>query len=208
MNGQRDGENGAGLPLFVSYYTDAYTGRAADLVKSLDALRLPHHVEKRPDSSSAFPKLRWLNNVRAKPDFILSKMREQGSGRTVVWVDADCVARREPTLLLQGGFDVAAFRWRPPWWNNGYEVPSGTVGFGSTPKAVEILKAWRDFIARHPDTPTQPRLEQAINAVSGAIVRWLPVDYYYIHDTHAELYPDVRPVFEHFQHSRVTKGTT
>lgn len=157
-------------PLFVSFFTPAYAAEAAGLVESLDAFGLPHDVRKLDSRGS------WVANCACKPAFI-REMRAEHPGRPIVWLDADARVKAPPVLFdTLAGFDFACH------YRGGEELLSGTLFFGPTDTAYELLRAWEQECRFFPNEWDQKRLEIAVSRVPGLKAYTLPPTYVRIFD--------------------------
>lgn len=185
-------------PLYVSFYTEDYTKCATNLMSSLKEFKLPHEVKKVPDLGS------WQRNTQYKPKFLWEKLT-RNAGRPIVWVDADAQINDNPILFDTITEDVGVCRVRRPGAET-YEILSGTLYFKNTAPSQKLVDAWIETCAENLEHWDQTCLGLALERVTPLTVRWLPVSYCYIYDTHKEQFPDVAPVIEHFQYSRQTRG--
>lgn len=191
--------------LYVSFYTPDYADRAANLIQSLKAFDLDFEVSARPDTG------RWVENCAMKPRFIF-EMMERYPGRPIVWTDADSVLRTDPLMFesqlrnsLWPTYDAAVCEYQ--WRNGGKETLSGTLYFAPNAGAKHLVDMWCALQTVDVNIMDQRVLERAVRhaRTDGVRVADLPVEYCFIYDFHRQEWPDKKPVFEHFQHSRKTK---
>ena len=123
--------------ILVSAWTPNYHDLGELLIEDCARLDLPlsHCVYQSRGS--------WLKNCAAKPEFLLAAMDEH-PGKAVVWVDADARIRSVPVLfddLAERRVDFARHMFR---WTSGHnwELLSGTLFFGATEPARDLLRAW------------------------------------------------------------------
>lgn len=174
-------------PIYVSFFTPAYAAEAAGLVESLNAFGLPHDVRALPSRGS------WVGNCGMKAAF-LREMRAEHPGRPLVWLDADARVRQPPVLFdTLDGYDFAAH------WRHGEELLSGTMYWGDTEAAGDLLRAWEQECAFFPGVWDQRTLAVAIERVPGLRIFHLPGSYTRILDADDQG-PDV--VVWHGQASR------
>lgn len=188
-------------PLYVSFYTVDYTEVAARLVTSLDVHDLPFEVDLVEDLGT------WAANCARKPSFLKRKM-EQHPGRPIVWIDADAMVVRPPTLLEDpNAFDqVAVCRYK--WRSGKVETLSGTIWFGNRGLiCTHLMELWERIQSQDPVLWDQVGLALALKdaELEGIWAQDLPFVYCFIHDFHRQEHPDAVPVIEHFQHSRQTR---
>jgi hypothetical protein len=176
----------------VSYYTALYSEVAKNLVKSLNKFpEIDYTVEERPESGN------WEKNTHYKAVFIHEKLLGEQS---VIWTDADSIIKQYPSLFDEIDCDVAFH------WFKGEELISGTMYFKNTEKTFELLESWIHLNKQFPENWDQVNLQNALNGTRDIKVVSLPPEYNFITDLSREYYGnDVRPVFEHFQASRVYK---
>jgi len=182
---------------FVTFYTNDFYGKhATEMVYSADCVGVC--VEPIEVGGSGG----WLKNTSYKARFILEEYKE-ALDEPLVWIDADARFRAYPQLLFdlerEGVVDVAVHKFM------GWQVASGTVYFGATPRALKIINEWVRLCAENPTRLDQDMLKLAIEAVPDATVCWLPPEYCFIFDLSRKQYPGAEPVIEHLQASRVER---
>lgn len=158
-------------PLFCSFHAGpGYAEEARGLAESLDALGLPHVIRALPDAGA------WELNCGRKPVFLLDVAREHPD-RPLVWLDADARVVQAPTLFDSLECDVACH------YRHGEELLSGTLYFGGTDGAIDLLNEWASECQRNPNEWDQ-RVLQAI--LADRPHRWrvqtLPAEYVRIFD--------------------------
>ncbi|CAB4168093.1 Nucleotide-diphospho-sugar transferase [uncultured Caudovirales phage] len=194
----------------VSYYTPLYSMVAANLVKSLVKLgNIEYEVEERPQLGS------WARNTQYKANFILEKLEQNTS---VVWTDADSMLYSYPSLFDTIDCDVAFFFFRDDKWKlpitsklsqavadrDGY-LQSGTMYFNNTPKTIELLNKWIKLNEEDNTQWDQHTLQMALGEIKDINICNLPPEYAWIDGVSREYFGDIKPVFEHFQASRIYK---
>lgn len=175
-------------PLFVSYYTrgSPYEAEAQALSEGLRAFGLSHEI------CGVTPRGSWEKNCAYKPTFILD-MLVKHPGTPIVWVDADARIRRRPDLFDSLDCDIAFHR------KGGEELLSGTLYFGPTKAAMEILREWQSRCADNPLEWDQRCLDSVVKENRpGARFGELPASYVSIFDAHMS----DAPVILHMQRSR------
>lgn len=177
-------------PLFVSFFTPIYAEEAHGLLRTLILHGLDHDIREIESQSS------WERNCSRKASF-LAEMRTAHPGRPLVWVDADARVRRYPALLDSLTCDFAAH------WRNGHELLSGTMYWGATAKADELLAAWSRASEAMPDIMDQRTLQNIVDGWDGRVVR-LPPEYTAIFD--GDMAPEAAWVISHHQASRRLRG--
>jgi hypothetical protein len=183
-------------PVFVNYYTPGrgYEPHAERLVKSLLRLGCVYDQEVLDDPGG------WLKAQACKPGFIQRKLK-QHFPHPIIWVDADAIIRRRPTLFYQwadegSGPDIGVH------YKEGEECLSGTVWLKQSGPTRDLLARWVALQQRNPEEWDQRLLEQAINEDERLRVGRLPATYCQIFDSMRDA---GEPVIEHFQHSRQLK---
>ena len=190
--------------LYTSFFTKDYWKPAAALIQSLREHSLDNEVAAMPDTG------RWIWNCALKPKFI-GDMMARHPDRPLVWTDADSIVRQCPTVFeggaLRGGAAPDAAVCEYKWLKGCKETFSGTMWFAPTPGARRLVEIWVALQARDTEVMDQHVLAKAVELAraEGVRVALLPVAYCYIFDFHKQEHPDIKPVFEHFQHSRIRK---
>lgn len=130
--------------VFVSYYTPNYRKWAVELRNSLSVLSLEHDIvpiEHQCDSDVG--KDRWQANVRYKPQFILEMLEKHKDAHAVVWVDADAIVERVPSLFFKMREDLGVnFIPHPRKDPRKYEMLSGTVYVRNSKAGLEMMRQW------------------------------------------------------------------
>ena len=158
-------------PLFCSFYSGpGYAEEAQGLVESLEAFRLDYEVNELPDAGS------WAWNCGRKAAYLLT-CRAKHPGRPLVWVDADARIVQRPTWFDTLDCDIA-YHLR-----HGEELLSGTLYFGATDGASDLLERWQVECQYHPDEWDQRVLDRVLKENPD---RWredvLPASYVSIFD--------------------------
>lgn len=196
------------MPVFVSFFTDAFYMREAwDLVRSLQAHGQEYCAREVADLKS------WGSNTNHKPQFLLG-MDEEFPGRSLVWVDADARMRAQPTLLHELAADVedapalAYHTWRGPLGRHG--ACSGTVFLAPGATRRRLLREWD--VACRAAPPEVWDQESMARAALGLGIQHaeLPVEYCQIYDLvqgtqRPTPHPGGKVVIEHMQASRWRK---
>jgi len=173
-------------PIYVSFHTGfGYAAESRELVNTLDAFGLEHDVREIPDSGE------WEVNCSRKASYLLA-MRAAHPGRALAWVDADARVRKTPTVFHRLDCDFAA-----NWGKRGDELRSGTLYFGDTPGATELLEAWQHECTLNPTKLDQQTLQDLFVGRHFWRLDFLPIEYTAIFDEGVET-----PVIEHMQASR------
>ena len=184
-------------PVIVSYYTKGtgYESEVEHLKTTLRRFNLENDVVGIPDRGN------WHKNTYYKPQFIQRMMRKH-HGRSIVFVDADAKMRMNPVLFNDLKCDFAChFHWPRK------ELLSGTLYFGNTKGARQLVKKWIEENKLHPKTNMPQKNLRAVFNREKDNIRWeaLPVEYCMIYDSQFRY--EVNPIIEHFQLSRRYKGS-
>lgn len=172
-------------PLVVTIaWGEKYYGAADRLEKSAAWYGLAVQVERRPEPPEARV-IAW----KQKPRILLNAL--EATNGPVLWLDADCVIRRRPSILFdETGFDVAAFESSPGRWEDGVLLVMPTPG------ARSLLQGWAERCAADNVVWTHEELSREIKKQSPAL-RTLPPEYCWNHKWASALrYPGREPVIE------------
>ncbi|MBU3078665.1 class I SAM-dependent methyltransferase [Sphingomonas quercus] len=186
----------------VSFYTanNEYAEHAARLRATLDQFGLDYVLH--PIDATA----RWEHVCAYKAEFILAQW--EASDHPIVWIDADATVEALPELFSALAADVALHKWT---WNHaehdrGWEFCSGTLYFGKTELARDLLKQWVLRCKADPLTWDQVHLSSAwcdVSSVKPLKTSWLPRSYLHIDGA-----PGAEPaVIRHWQASRAARAT-
>ncbi len=190
-------EEGRSLPVVLSFYTigTPYEDEAKNLESSLLSLGLEHRIV------GIAPRESWEENCALKADFVLESWNKLG--KPVLWVDADAIFHRLPTLLSDATSDFAIHKVY------GWQFSSGTLFFNSTENAEKLLRKWAERSAADPLTWDQIHLDLAWEDTVREFpleTLWLPQAYTRIYDWEIDPGEDHLPVIEHHQASRRFKA--
>jgi hypothetical protein len=174
--------------IVVSFYTNAvYMKHAAELKKSCEAFGIPCEIDQLEDRGG------WMKNVQQKPEFIRQKMLKHQE-ETVVWLDADCVIRAKPELLMGDlACDVAAYSARYAG-----DVWGSTILFRPTDLAQEVVAQWQLRINEKPMWQDNLCLKFAISLdTPAAKLVQLPISYTWTEWMMRSWDTKAKPVIEH-----------
>ena len=156
-------------PTFATFYTTPeYQEDAARLGRCCRAFGLPFTMVEGEELGS------WKRNCNQKPR-LLQRLRNAISG-PIVWLDADCVIHRPPTVLLidrpedavlwQGGLGAKPYvSSQVMWWND-------------TAAARAMIADWAQRSVDNPESLADPLLKATCDAWRGsANVGTLPPEY-------------------------------
>lgn len=128
--------------MIVSYYTvnTPYEQEAKEFEKSLKDNNITNYKIYPKQSNGS-----WVANTMIKAETILNAMNE--FNKPILWLDVDC--RVKDSLEYFNGLDtdVAIYYLTSKW--NPHELLSGTIYFGNTDKARDILKKWIEVNKGH-----------------------------------------------------------
>ncbi len=189
------------MPRFVAYFTEdtPYAHEAELLRESFDALGLSYWIVGIKSLGN------WQANTQYKSRFIRDMLAAHPD-QPLVYIDVDALVLQRPTLFESLDCDVAAAKL------GGWELLSGTVYFGGTPKCREIVDRWGALCEQYPQTfpggllPHFPggevawdqrMLDLAIRQTEGVRFVELPPAYTYIDGLSTDKYPGVQSVIRH-----------
>lgn len=175
-------------PLYIAFHTGGdYERHAQELIETLDRFGLRHTVWQLPDAGS------WTRCCALKSLFVKQSM-ELYPGSPLVYLDADARVRRKPQLFDRIAPDVD-FGCH---YLDGHELLSGTLYFGGTIGAAEIVNQWHRRCTINPDIWDQQHLQAVVQEGRFNVLN-LPEEYCRIFDRPT---PANDVVIEHLQESR------
>jgi hypothetical protein len=177
--------------LVCAYYTDAYRSEVESLVKSLEALNIPHFVKHY--ASRGF----WEANTRIKPEFLLDCL-SRFPDKNIVYLDADSVVRSNPALFENFDGDLAVYVAEA---GAGYshKYLTGTIFLRNSAAVRGFVQSWVDAQKGARVEVDQDSFETAVSGSPNLRLQPLPAGYTKIFDR-ADMGGEV--VIEHFQASR------
>lgn len=190
--------------MIVAYYTigTGYESEVKKLQASLDKLGLSYDIVGVPNLGS------WQKNTRYKAKFLL-EMLDKWSGYNLLYVDSDAIVHTKPILVDELTSDIAV-RWQDFRWRKN-ECLSGTIFIKNNQNTRELCKLWyTSNQGGDQNNLEQWNLGEIISKLSQQqkiTFSNLPPEYTFIFDSMKALYPNVKPVIEHFQASRKYKKT-
>jgi len=184
--------------LIVSFYTPNYRRYAKKLEASIIKVnstrdeRLPalkYEIHKIPPRS-------WEVATALKARFIFNRLMVQS--RDVVWIDADAILHKYPSLFLDIQCDFAAHL--RTWRHIKNELLSGTLYFKNTARVHSLVRQWMNRCKNQPNEWDQIHLRTALDLNDTVFFERLPIEYCTIFDDQNR--KKINPVIEHFQASR------
>lgn len=188
-------------PLIVSYYTagTGYEVEVQNLIASCRKLDLQADIVPIPSRGS------WDKNCCYKPEFLLEKLDEHQ--RPIVWVDADAIFLKNPTLFESLQCDIALRTYEELPLDHPSKVYTGTIYLSNNEMARTLLKRWKEESERmlreeKNEVWDQVSIKQALLGSN--------VDLFPLPDTYATIYDKQLTSIEeavilHYQASRLFK---
>ena len=158
--------------IVCGWYTPDYAHRAHDLTASLDTFGSPHDFVEAERVEGG-----WAKNVSVKPLHILAAM-ERHPGKTVVFSDVDCVARRSMQPFADLKCDIAV-HMRGKMLRSGWPrwmTRTTVVVIAPTDRARECIATWAKLAVASRDND-QRTFPVAIAGTSGISLVNLPLSY-------------------------------
>lgn len=189
--------------IFVSYFTPNYKKIIEEyLLPSLIGLELPYYTEEVKDLGN------WRKNANYKLIFIKQCLKKFNTD--IVWIDADAIINKFPTLfwIIPKEYDLAVhyldwmLHYGRPSDKGKYELLTGTMFFRNNDNGKRLLDKWIELTL--PSNPQQKTLEKSIKQMPEIKVYKLPRSYCFIVATSKgePLNPLKDPIISHFQKSR------
>lgn len=187
--------------IVIAYYTinTPYEQEIEKLRNSLIKFSIDNDIAAVPNLGS------WEKNTHYKA-FFAREMMEKHVERPLLYVDADAVFCEYPSLIPELDCDVALRYQNFSYRKN--EALSGTVYFSNNDISKQLVDKWISINEATPATRGNPEsyeqynLAKAITNFDGIRVYNLPPEYTFIFDSMRRIYPNAKPVIEHFQASR------
>ncbi len=188
--------------MVVGYYTvnTPYEEEALNLIHSLTKLGMAKDIVGVNSLGN------WQANTRFKAGFMLDMLLKYPNHR-LLYIDCDAVMHRVPILFKNYDCDIAV-RWQDFRWRKN-ECLSGTIYMANNHKTQRLCRLWRDVNIKEGNQTSrmeQWNLDTVIQQIqkedSSFKVNNLPPEYTFIFDSMKKMYPNAKPVIEHFQASR------
>ena len=187
--------------LIVSYYTKntGYEEEIKNLIASCKKFNLGW------DIVGIESRGRWDANCCYKPRFLLEKLKEHQT--PLVWMDADAVFLKKPTLFQTLTCDMA-LRIAPDLpEDHPSKMITGTLFLQNRPPVFEIMKLWdsecTQMLKGEVEVWDQIALKQALSKGPSLKISPLPDPYYMIYDQ--PYFQKQKAVIAHYQASRLLK---
>lgn len=188
--------------MIVAYYTKntPYENEVKKLIASLDKLKLEYDVVGVDDLGD------WQSNTRYKAKF-MREMLDKHPDHNLLYVDSDAIVHSKPILFEEDyPYDIAV-RWQDFRWRKN-ECLSGTIFMTNNDATRRLCEEWGQLNieeGKNAKTFEQWNLGKVIVKMreEGEIQDAnLPPEYTMIFDSMRRMYPNIKPVIEHFQASR------
>ena len=185
---------------FIGYYTinTAYEKEVEKLIASLQSLNLDYDIAGVENQGD------WESNTKMKPK-VIKDMLNKYPDHSIVYVDSDAIIRSKPEIFYNIKEDIGV-RYQDFAYRKKPECLSGTIYFANNKKSKQLCDLW---ISKCNSTNLQVLAEQSVLPIAieemksnGLTVMNIPPEYTFIFDTMKKIYPNTRPVIEHFQASR------
>ncbi len=192
---------GTGLDslMIVGYYTinTPYEEEAQGLIGSCKKLGLNHDIIGVKSLGD------WQSNTRFKAKFMLDMLNKHPNMR-LLYVDCDAEIHSLPNLFINYSADIAVrfqdFNYRKN------ECLSGTIYMENNLRTRKLCELWfnsnRDGSQRGLEQWNLGSIIETMTKKDGLIFKNLPPEYTFIFDIMKKIYPNAKPVIEHYQASR------
>jgi hypothetical protein len=186
--------------LTIAYFTkgNKYESLSQNLRQSCESFGIPLNLNPIEDLGS------WEKNTHYKAKFILDCL--QNFSQDLLYVDVDAVFRQFPNLLETLDCDLAYRTENFKWRKN--EALSGTIFLRNNERITEFVKSWISLNEATPAARFKPETWEQANMQRAHILSKdlkyynLPPEYTFVFDHTKRMYPNLKPVIEHFQASR------
>lgn len=187
--------------IIVSYYTKntGYEQEVENLIASCKKFDLES------DIVGIESRGRWDANCCYKPRFLLEKLKEHQA--PLVWMDADAVFLKKPTLFQTLTCDMALRIIPHLPEDHPSKVITGTLFLQNRPALFEILKLWEaecaEMLKGEIEVWDQVALKRSLSKGPSLKLSSLPDPYYMIYDQ--PYFQKEKAVIAHYQASRLFK---
>ena len=188
--------------MVVGYYTvdTPYEQEAQNLIQSLTRLGLQKDIVGVKTLGN------WQANTRFKAGFMLDMLIKYPNHK-LLYVDVDAVMHAPPVLFNNYKCDIAV-RWQDFQWRKN-ECLSGTIYMENNHRTQRLCRLWRDININEGNETSRMEqwnldtvIQQMKNEDPSFTYKNLPPEYTFIFDIMKGIYPNSKPVIEHFQASR------
>ena len=153
----------------------------------------------------------WLKNVAEKPRVILDQLKDLKEDERLIFVDADAVIEKYPTLLemippeYDFGFHLLSWKQWYGYSTDTYELLSGTLFLKNIPEVHALCLDWHRQALNY-DEWEQVSLQKCLSNYKLNVYE-LPLEYCYPISRPGGLEPLVKldPIISHHQKSRELK---
>jgi hypothetical protein len=186
--------------LIAAYHTGGpYAWEAVELRQTLEYFDLEYEIVELTSRRD------WRANAHLRP-LVLADLRRRFPDRPLLSLDVDARVRSDPRPVLdacQG--DIAFHTFVHP--NGRAEPLPGTLFLRPREPTDRLLVRWAELNEQAPRLNDRQNFAAAVDDCTrtGLVVDDLPVKMTFIYDTHARLYPHIKPVIEQMQASRRTR---
>ena len=190
--------------IIIAYFTvdTPYEEEKEKLVESCKKFGLNYYIKGVKNLGD------WQKNTRYKATFV-KECLEKFPDKRLLYVDADAIFNHFPNLFIDYNCDIA-IRWQDFSWRKN-EALSGTIYFENNEKIKKLCDKWIAYNDaeykgnKPPKTMEQWNLGKVITEMRQSdklVDKNLPETYCFIFDLMLRMYPNAKPVIEHFQASR------
>ena len=192
------------FPTIICFYTPntGYEKEVEGLIASCKKFDLSYSIDPIPNFGT------WEKNCCFKPKYILKKLTDLK--RPVLWLDADAIIAKKPTLFETLDADIALRIVEELPNDHQSKMISGTIFVNHTPAAFEILKDWdqetETLFKQDPHLWDQVSLR---NVLLQSPAKVYPLDhrYYQVFNKIEDEETLQKAIIVHFQASRTLKKT-
>jgi len=190
--------------MVVGYFTlnTPYEKEKEKLIASINKFGLPSYLKGIPNLGD------WQKNTRYKAIF-LKDILEKFPNKKILYVDVDAEFIKEPLLFKNYSCDIA-IRWQDFRWKKN-ESLSGTIYMESNAKTKILCDKWLKYNNAEYIGSKSPKSFEQVNLgrvmvemrqTHRLLDKNLPPEYCFVFDHMKKIYPNAKPVIEHYQASR------
>ena len=189
-------------PLIVSYYTTGtgYEDEVKNLIDSCKKLDLQTDIVPIESKGS------WDQNCCYKPEFLLEKLEQHQ--RPVVWVDADAIFLKDPSLFKSLECDIALRTYDDLPLEHPSKLITGTLYLAPNDKVRSLLIEWSTECQKMLQEGEQEVWDQI--ALKRILLKRQDIELFPLPDSYCAIYdktltPEGEAVILHYQASRLFK---